>query len=295
MATSSWSSGNAHTTDADFRAWGSELSTKLQSMSLLTKTTDTGQVNWATVTRPAVNTDGGYEVYYLNDSLHASAPIYFKLYYGTADTAVRPRIRIEVGTGSNGSGTLTGTGSGVISTCTRGGSDGSSTAQPSYLCVAQGFVGLCWKTATPAFFSITRTCDSSGTLSADGAHLISRGSATAGSPTQLAARSFRYTATAAAYPSGAMESSYGVFTPYNSITSAWPSGENMSWVCWGCFPDMRPLPHLVGFVTADVASGATFTATPVGSSARTFLTLPTANTQYPTPGTTAWSLAMLWE
>jgi len=71
MATDSWSSGNLHGSDADFRVWGKELSDKLQALggspSALVKTADTGQINWVTVTRPGARKDAGYEVYYLHD------------------------------------------------------------------------------------------------------------------------------------------------------------------------------------------------------------------------------------
>lgn len=103
-------------TDAEFRTWGSAISTALQANGLV-KTADTGQINWATVTRAAANADAGYEVYRLDDTLQATVPVFVKFYYGahTSDAAV-PRVRFEVGASSNGAGALGGLGSGTVTT-----------------------------------------------------------------------------------------------------------------------------------------------------------------------------------
>jgi len=293
MATDTWSSGDLHGSDANFRTWGSELSTKLQAMSGLVKTSDTGQVNWVTVTRPAANTDGGYEIYYLNDSLHGTAPIYFKLYYGTHTSTGNPRIRIEVGTGSNGSGTLTGTGSGLITTANDSAA-GSATAQASYLCVNTGFVGLSWKTSGGGGFVICRTCDADGTPNAKGALHLARTGVTSTVTTYT--RSLRYEATAAAYPTSAMDPDQGVSFVPAAVTVQNSSGNDQAWVCFGSFPDMRPVFGLATVVAATFAVGSTFSVAMVGSTARTYITLSNANLGYFTAvDDTTWRGAMLWE
>src|ERR1043165_7959340 len=98
MTTQSWSSVVDHSGDAGFRAWGSELSTKLAAAGLV-QTSDTGQINWATVTGPGTNTAGGYEIWRFADST-----LYLKMEYGTATgSASAPGLWCTVGTGSNGS------------------------------------------------------------------------------------------------------------------------------------------------------------------------------------------------
>jgi hypothetical protein len=75
----------------------------------MVKTSDTGQVDWDTVTYPASESFVNYEVYRFNDSLQSSKPIFFKLYYGWAIGAGhQARMKLDIGTGSNGSGVITG-------------------------------------------------------------------------------------------------------------------------------------------------------------------------------------------
>lgn len=175
MTTQTWVSAIAHSNDTDFRAWGSELSGKFAAAGLV-KHTDTGQINWATVTRPAANTAGGFEIWRFDDSLQATAPIYLKIEYGTGISATIPQIWLTVGTGSNGSGALTGTVSGrntiSYSSATLAGNF------PSYLCVSEGFVGLLFKAGAAgastgfAFFAVSRAHAASGAATGDGVFVL---------------------------------------------------------------------------------------------------------------------------
>lgn len=76
-----------------------------------TKTSDTGQINNTTVTKPGgSNTSQGYEIY-----RNSSSDIYFKIEYGSGNGgATCPGIWLTPGTGSNGSGTITGPGSNTL-------------------------------------------------------------------------------------------------------------------------------------------------------------------------------------
>lgn len=90
-----------------FRAWGSAVSTALGQM--LTRVTQTGEINWTTVTAPlAANTFQGFEVYRLNDSLHSTAPVFLKFEYGSGAAATTSAIRLTIGKGADGSGNITG-------------------------------------------------------------------------------------------------------------------------------------------------------------------------------------------
>lgn len=73
-----------------------------------TQTSDTGQVNWSTVTSPlASNTYQGYEVWRASDSLQSSCPIFFKIEYGSNNSSAgQPGIRMTFGTGSDGAGNI---------------------------------------------------------------------------------------------------------------------------------------------------------------------------------------------
>lgn len=95
--------------DADFRAWGSGLAAQFAAVGLI-KTADTGQIDWATVTRPvAVMTNAGYEIWRFNDALQATKPVFIRIDYGTGLAALdRPRLGMRVGTATDGAGNLAG-------------------------------------------------------------------------------------------------------------------------------------------------------------------------------------------
>jgi hypothetical protein len=94
-------------TNAGFRAWGLAVSNALTALGF-TKTTDTGQIDWATVTVSAsFNQTWGYEIRQFTDSLQSTRPIYFKIEYGTGTSTVSNiSIWITFGTATNGSGSL---------------------------------------------------------------------------------------------------------------------------------------------------------------------------------------------
>jgi len=97
-----------NTTDAGFRAWGLGISTALQS--LFTFVTQTGEINWGTVVKPAsTNVKSGFEIYAFNDSLQATSPLFIKIEYGSAaGSAVFPAVYMSVGKSVNGAGVLGG-------------------------------------------------------------------------------------------------------------------------------------------------------------------------------------------
>src|SRR5690606_4107061 len=140
MTAISWAARIRHDSDEMFREWGSRLSSELANAGLV-QTPDTGQINWASVTRPGSNSVAGYEIWRFDDALQGTAPVFLKLSYGTGNNTNGPRLTLQVGTGSDGSGNLTGT---LSSTFVNNSSTShaSDTAYPSYLCVTEGFFGL---------------------------------------------------------------------------------------------------------------------------------------------------------
>lgn len=91
-------------TDADLQAWVAGIRASLEAAGL-TRTTDTGQINPATVTKAA--SDRGYDIYRFNDTEQASFPIFMKLTY-SPPTTTRPGLKVQFGTGTDGGGNLTG-------------------------------------------------------------------------------------------------------------------------------------------------------------------------------------------
>lgn len=105
MASLIFSARLSNASDALFRAWGSAVSTALGQM--LTRVTQTGEINWATVNAPvATNTFQGFEVYRLNDSLQSTAPLFFKFEYGSHSATTISAIRLTIGKSVDGSGSV---------------------------------------------------------------------------------------------------------------------------------------------------------------------------------------------
>jgi hypothetical protein len=111
MTAQSASTASSSSTSSNFRSrMKAGVSDLLKGTGALTQTADTGQIDLVSGTfSPVVNTVGGYEIFYLNDALHATKPVYIKIEYGwgQADTA-NPQLWLTIGSGSNGAGTLTG-------------------------------------------------------------------------------------------------------------------------------------------------------------------------------------------
>ncbi len=116
--------------DATFRTWGLGLQAQLTAMGLV-NTADTGQINWTTVTRPAINTSGGYEIWRFADALQATVPVYIRIEYRIGGVADRPGLNITVGSGTNGAGTITGQ-VGASTTIVPGSSKTIGITLPSY-------------------------------------------------------------------------------------------------------------------------------------------------------------------
>lgn len=91
--------------DAALRTQGGWISAQLDN--LWPKTSDTGQINWATVTAQNANADDyrGYEIRKSNDGLK---DVYLKIEYGSGYGWFSWSLKLTVGSGSDGAGTLTG-------------------------------------------------------------------------------------------------------------------------------------------------------------------------------------------
>lgn len=158
--------------DATFRAWGKVISDALQTIGI-TKTADTGQIDWTAATRTAsVDTMVGYEIRQFTDTLQGTTPVFLKVEYGSGQTILRGCIRITVGQGSNGTGTLTGT---TSTTAYLGQTAGSALTWDSYLSVNSGtFTFALWVKQglnNGSAFYISRIKDSSGVDTSTGVNI----------------------------------------------------------------------------------------------------------------------------
>lgn len=299
MTTTTWSTGNAHANDADFRAWGSEFSAKLALCGLV-QTADTGQINWATVTRPAVNVMAGYEIWRFNDTMQASAPIFLKFQFGTTTSATGPGIRIEIGTGSDGAGTITGIGAGTAFPINEGDTvAGSSTPTPSYFCHTEGSFGWLWKSGNGAqgAGAIVRTVDATGTPTAVGCLAWCYGSTSATNGYNNNMRMIRFASTPSV-PYSAVGTNLGM---YLSFVPGWlgstltESGDKQVYIAWGSFPEMLPVTGMAVYLLSEFATATTFSVAMVGATARTYLASGHCGSGGIVPYTTNYRMAFLWE
>lgn len=297
MTTQTWVSAIAHTTDADFRAWGSELSTKLAAAGLV-QHTDTGQINWTTVARPGASTAGGFEIWRFNDALQGTAPIFMKVEYGTGTNAAYPQMWLTVGTATNGSGTLTGTAVTSRNTiCFTGSCSVGNWA--SYLCVAEGHVGLAFKVGATAnasgghgFFVIARTTDTSGAPTADG-FVTFFGSLDAN--TRVKSQPVRSAATAAAYT---LHDVYSIVP--GAVVGSLVGSDIQVFPVLSFSPRVFIMPTLAVALLSEIPAGTQFVVAMVGATGRTFLSVGGGNRATligsAGPGNLAsYGFAMLWE
>lgn len=176
MSTYSQGRANGQTTDdATFRTWGKFISDSLESGGWL-KTADTGQINWATVTRAAVNTAAGYEIR-TSPTKVGYEQVYLKIEYGSGSSANYPTVWLTLGYASNGAGTLTG----VLST--RQPAAGVSAA--NYACTDRVSAGDDWfaigwsipaagyGTSGPVFCAVERLNDADGNPKTAGWQILS--------------------------------------------------------------------------------------------------------------------------
>lgn len=106
----------SNASDAAFRLWGKAVSDQLTAMGYV-KTSDTGQINWTTVTAPSLaNTSQGYEIRVSNDAGGGRNVFYLKIEYGSASIAGTPSIWVTIGFGTDGAGTITAPGGANILT-----------------------------------------------------------------------------------------------------------------------------------------------------------------------------------
>lgn len=169
MSLYTFSAKPTNSTNADFRAWGSAISTGIPTVGWV-KTNDTGQIDWVNVLAPtATNTFQGYEIWRMDDTLQATHPVFMKIEYGSGASNSYPAIAVTVGTGSDGAGNLTG----QIGTRTlkKANSADSYALHPGFISGAPNrlvIAAFCGQNGTPASYSyslatvIERSHDASG-------------------------------------------------------------------------------------------------------------------------------------
>lgn len=284
MTTKAWTASLLHTTDAEFRAWGSDIAQALLDVGLV-KTADTGQINWTTVERPTIGNFGGYEIWRYPDS-----SIYMKWEFGTSTgSPSQPAIRVTVSNGSNGSGTLTGV---VSAARTAHANTFGGASRLSWMCLKDGFFGFLGYRdpgGVPqafAFFAVARTTDANGATSSLGATVYWCAASTVPAAVQALNFSTSYV--------GAVNLTGDYCAVPHRITSSLVGVDSQAFVHFTAMPRVYPVMPLCTVISTEVATGSTFDVALVGATSRTYLALDTRVYGAAT-GTTDYKLAMLWE
>lgn len=297
---------SAFSTDAAFRAWGSGCSTALQACGL-TLTSDTGMINWTTVTKPtATNTKAGYEVYKFADSLQSTKPVYIRFDYGSAGqtSGNGPCIWATVGTGSNGSGTITG----LVWGPQQLNPDANSLANNASPCqfthsTSNGYLlanfGIAYRASAGAINDVTtagilileRTKDSTGAPTGDGLTITycQNQATTTVVWNQLG---LNFTTSSVVTPTGSTLPLIGPLNTGMTLTTGSVSAlyKQYSWIgslfyAVGC----------LGFFNTDQTNSATFTATPVGSTSHTYFCWINGTKSANSANSTNICMAWAWE
>jgi len=256
---------------ANFKNWGQAISSALSS-SGWTQTTDTGQVNWSTVSVPASGVFV-YEIWQPGDALQTGATAYYvKINYGTSSgSPAGPRLQIQIGTGTDGSGNLTGiTSTNFESSATNNPGKGSILTYPSYFSGdTTRFHMILWMwvgaVPGPSMYSIERTYNTDGTQSSDGVSIVMAGNN--GTVTNRGQQTVAF-GLGAAQQSAA--SSYIQLSDFNNASGSFNGTIPVS----PCFPQYgkygSPMTGVAFVHTQDVAEQCLFTATLYGAT-RTYM------------------------
>jgi hypothetical protein len=148
---------------ANFKQWAQAIS-GFFSTAGWSQSTDTGQVNWSTISSVPGSSAFVYEIWEPNDGL---TNFFVKMEYGNISGTNCPSLRITISTSTNGAGTSTGFVVGPTSTNVSSFSPPSTTIQ--YECDFSGAAGrigvMMWRNITNVgnqLFAIERSVNASG-------------------------------------------------------------------------------------------------------------------------------------
>lgn len=297
MATQAWSSPYDNTNNTTYNAWVNEWYQYLTATGLV-QSGDTGQMAYpySGGVPGANNTDAGYWIFYLNDSLHGSAPIYLRVAPGRAGNATAGRVMISAGTGTNGAGTLTGDTT-TATTCINTSSSTTATNVSSRVCSVEGFVGLAWKLNAASgngagAFYLCRTCDNNGTPTADGYWLYCGGATSTSVANRVTSVD---TVNHTVITSTATDSCQVTVIPQGlNASSATASGDLQAFGCFGAYRKLFPIFGVCALLQTEATDGFTVSVAMVGTTPRTYISNGSQYCGNPTRGGFSY-FAMLWE
>jgi hypothetical protein len=280
MTTSTYSSVIAHTNDATFRTWVADLLAALDAMPDITRTADTGQINTATVTRPAVNTSAGYAMYRFNDALQATSPVFLRIDFGTAAAAGCPKMWATVGGSTNGAGVIGNT----IFAYTGIGPNNSAAAAPvtttnfpTYICTLPGYLFFSFKDQgytsywplTVGILCLSRSHDATGANTGEGVVMMTRYAPNSNVVIGLFLYSYKYSVNRQYLGVNGTE----IYTLIiGGVTSSLVAGVPQVYKCFYPMPEWRTYQYALQYLGPEFPTGVTFTENVAGVT-RTYLPL----------------------
>lgn len=186
MSTLSPSTAPDMTSDATFRIWGKSISDTVIALGWA-QSPDTGQINWATATKPASPwTISGFQIFESTDASSSTHKMYMRIDYGCASTTSIPFMYVRAMTATDGAGNYVGPVSGNFQIYPGA---GSSTAYRSRACGGTNRIAYAiWEEGgfgKTCFFSVERTHDANGNDTTDGIMVFTGASYTDGAFSQL--------------------------------------------------------------------------------------------------------------
>ncbi len=300
---------SAFTTDAAFRAWGLGCSTALQACGLVL-TADTGQINWATVTRPTTaSAKAGYEIYKFADSLQATKPVFIRVDYGSGAQASgqNANVWLTTGTGSNGAGVITGPGL----TSTQLNTDGNTVSNNASPCqfthstangyllanfgiATRGSAGALNDVSCAGLFILERTKDATDTPTGDGLNIVyCQNQALGTTAWRQVAVNFNTGTLVGTGP--LVSNSLMCIAPLQTAQTLSTSSVAALYKQYTWIGSLFYANGCLGYFNTDQANGATFTATPVGSTAHTYYCWTTGSATGNAGAAANVSFAWAWE
>ena len=253
--------------NAAFQDWITALHNSLVGAGFV-QTTDTGQADFSTVTKPGTtNSSAGFRVYRFDDSLQATAPIFIKIEVGTGTSAAYFGWRVSVGNATDGAGGMSGpiqTNSGWVSQP----ANTFSGINENFACHTEGagWCGYCRVSTTYGCmlgFAIMRTTDDAGAPSAEGAVVyLAQGGTTDAKTVML-----RFASTAAVLYSA---NSAPCCVPF-AMTDSHIGVDVQFFPHWTAAPKVRLNPFAFSWCAGELTHGAAITTDVIDGTSRTYM------------------------
>jgi hypothetical protein len=290
MTTASATISSGVTDTTTLRAAGSAIS-GLFSTAGLTKASDTGQVNWTTITWTTGTSTLGFEIWKCNDSLQSTKPVYMKVTYTQTSNVIRIST-VQLATGTDGAGTL----NGVVGISLSASSSSVSASTTTWVACGDGSgISFCSSqsivtTANSVFFWFDRSRDGTGVITSES---VNFGTCQQGGVTSSNTGTIEFTSGVAHNSSS---NGGAILAPVNNLVTTLSTGTDVYVVpcTYGANGKLLPPPlALVGYINGDIAAGSTITVSSIDGSSHTFLCLGLVGTL--NNGGTALVPAMRWE